>query len=107
MIPNGKATAFAACLRAQHSLTGLFATAFHRYQSAHFAQPKRRHATVDRFIISRLDHVSLMPDADIAAAVLQAPVEIDPGWPMQSVAASRIGFQLIVGPPVLDDDLHC
>ena len=46
-----------------------------------------------------------MPDPDIAARFLHAPVELDPGRPMQRLAIARVALEMVEAAPILHDGL--
>jgi hypothetical protein len=64
----------------------------------------RRHAAVYGFVLAGLDDVSFVLDADIAPAASDSAIEINPGRPVLLVFGARVGFQMLKGAPILDDD---
>ena len=62
------------------------------------------HAAVYGFVVSGLDQIGFVPDAHIASTAPHATVEVNPRRPVLLVSGSRIGFQMIEGAPVLDDN---
>src|SRR5262245_30261284 len=75
-----------------------------RGQFARFSETIRWHSAVHRFVFAGANLICLVPDADIAAALSNPLVEIDPGRPMPMVLTARVRLQVVERPPVLHDD---
>src|SRR5260370_10412561 len=58
-------------------------------------QPEQRHSTVEGLEFASSHEIGLMPDADVAAGVFHAAVEIPPRPPRGPVLSSRIALPAI------------
>src|SRR6185369_15342117 len=74
-----------------------------RDQMADTAEPKWRHAAINRLVLVRADEIRFMPNADVFATGPEALVEGHPRRPVQLVGATRLPFQVLERPPVLHD----
>src|ERR1051325_9523550 len=86
-----------------HSSAGGFAVAGCGDEFGDAAEADGRHPAVDGFVLAGAHLVGLVPDADVAATLAHAAIEGDPGGPVLVIVRAGVGFELLEGAPVLDD----